>query len=229
MESELSNVTTAWAPSPRTGTRRLLASLAVLGFPLPVSAYFWFIHHYGVNVIWRDQWSDVNVIAHSSSGTLSLGTLWAPHNENRLLFPNLLVVLLAHTTHLNLFVEMYISAVLLVASIALIVWTHKRRSPSTHWILYCPVAILMLLFVQFEDTLSGFQVSWYLTLAAFALAIFLLDRPTFRRLALTGALAAAIFGSFSSFQGLFIWLIGLVILYQRRRAEPLSSRGSWPR
>ncbi len=197
---------------------RFLNGLAVLGFSLPVGAYLWFIQHYGVNVIWRDQWADVNVIAHSYSGTLSLGTLWAPHNENRLLFPNLLVILLAHTTHLNLLVEMYFSALLLLASIALIIWTHKRRSPSTQWILYCPVAILMLSFVQFEDTLSGFQVCWYLVLVALALTLFLLDSPRFGWSVLTFAAVAAVVGSFSAFQGLFIWPVGLILLLLRRRS-----------
>ena len=109
---------------------RLLDRLAILGFAIPAAAYLWesSLVSYGVNVIWRDQWSDVKVIRHWHAGTLTLSTLWVPHNQNRLLFPNLLVVLLAQTTHFNLLVEMYIGALILFASIALIIWTHKRRS-----------------------------------------------------------------------------------------------------
>ena len=171
-----------------------------------------------MNVIWRDQWSDVSVIAHSYSGNLGWGTLWAPHNQNRLLFPDLLVVFLAHTTHFNLFVEMYLSAVLLVTSIGLFIWTHKRRSPSTPWIFYCPVAILLLSFVQFENSLSGFQICWYLVLAALAAALFLLDSPGFGWPLLTWAMVAAVVGSYSAIQGLYIWPVGLLLLYQRRRS-----------
>ena len=29
------------------------------------------------------------------------GPMWAQHNENRIFFPNLIVVLLAHTAHFN--------------------------------------------------------------------------------------------------------------------------------
>src|SRR5580658_10512602 len=65
-------------PPPRAGHRprtfsvwRRLNALALFGFAAPVAAYLWFIQHYGVNVIWRDQWSDVSVIAHSYSGNLS--------------------------------------------------------------------------------------------------------------------------------------------------------------
>ena len=49
----------------------------------------------------------------SYSGHLSLGTLWAQHNEDRIFFSNIIAVALAYTTHLNLFVEMYLSVALL--------------------------------------------------------------------------------------------------------------------
>jgi hypothetical protein len=197
---------------------RWLNITAALGFVIPVCAYLWFIQHYGVNVIWRDQWSDVNLARQLHMGRLSLGTLWAPHNQNRLLFPNLLVVVLAQTTRLNLFVEMYLSALILVASIALCIWTHKRRSPSTHWIFYCPVAILLLSFVQYENTLSGFQVCWYFVLAALAVTLFFLDSPRFGWTPLICAVVAAVVGSYSAIQGLYIWPVGLLLLYQRRRS-----------
>ncbi len=194
-----------------------LTILAVIGFALPVSAYLWFIQHYGVNVIWRDQWSDVNLIALSHSGKLSLAALWAPHNENRLLFPNLIMLGIAFGTHLNLFVEMYLSAVLLVGAIALLIITHRRRSPSTPWLLYCPVAIVLLSFVQFEDTLSGFQICWYLVMAALALSLYLLDRETLTWTAVVAAVAVGVVGSYSAFLGLLIWPVGLILLLYRKR------------
>ena len=197
---------------------RLINGLAILGFAIPVAAYLWFIQHYGVNVVWRDQWSDVNVVRQLHAGTLTLGTLWAPHNQNRLLFPNLLVVFLAQTTRLNLLVEMYFSALILVGSVALLIWTHKRRAPATHWIFYSPIAILLLSFVQYENTLSGFQVCWYLVLGALAATLFFLDSPRFGWPVMLAAMTAAVVGSYSAIQGLFIWPIGLLLIYQRRRS-----------
>jgi len=197
--------------------------LTVFGFALPVATYFWSIYHFGVNVIWGDQWTDINVIAHSYSGTLGWKLLWAQHNEERMLFPKLLVVLLAHTTHLNLFVEMYLGAILLVLTAAAIVVAHRRRSPSTPWLYYCPVAFLLFSLVQYGNTLWGFQIAWYIDLCALGIALLLLDRPMLSWLALTGAMAAAVVGSFSSFQGLFIWPAGLVIFYHRRRPWRFTS------
>ena len=106
---------------------------------------------------------------------------------------------------------------MLVLAIGLLIFAHKRRSPSTPWLYYWPVAIIMLSFVQVGNTLWGFQMAWYLVLLALAGALLLLDEPMLTWLSLTGAMTLAIVGSFSSLQGLLIWPAGLVLLYCRSR------------
>ena len=198
--------------------RRLVSAVAILGFSVPLAAYLWFIHHYSINVVFADQWDDVNVIGHSYSGGLTLSTLWAQHNESRILIPNLIVLLLAHTAQFNVLLEEYLSALVLCGTTGLLIWAHKRRSPSQPWIAYCPVAILMLSLVQSGNTLWGFQLAWYLVLAMLALTLFLLDRALLTRLAFAAAIGAAVVGSLSLIQGLFIWPAGLILLYHRRRS-----------
>lgn len=195
---------------------KVRGGLAVLGFAIPIGSYFWLIHHYGVNVVFLDQWGDVGIVRHSYSGNLTLGTLWSQHGEQRILFPNLIVLALSYTTHLNVVVEQYFSAILLTLSALLLVLSHKRRS-SRGWIWYCPVPILMFSFVQSVSTLFGFQLAWYLLILMLAVALYLLDGPSLSGLALTGAIVAAVVGSFSSLPGLLIWPAGLILLYQRRR------------
>src|SRR5580692_4948026 len=101
------------------------AITAAIGFALPIVAYFWFLHKYSLNVIFRDQWDDVGLISHSYNGTLGLGTLWAPHNENRIFFPNLIVLLLSRSTHFNIVSEEYLSGVMLVVATGVIIFSHK--------------------------------------------------------------------------------------------------------
>ncbi len=209
----------------QTTTRRPSKSLVVLtvvGFALPIVVYFWLIQHFSINAPYQDQWSDLDVIAHSYSGTLSLSTLWLQHVDNRILFPNLFVLLLTYTTHFNLIAEEYISGLMLCAATGLLVWTHKRRSPSTPWIFYCPVAILMLSIVQYQSTLWGFTVGWYLVLLSLTVVLFLLDRWTLTWPVLAAAIAWAVIGSYSATQGLLIWPTGLVLLYYRRRRGALT-------
>ncbi len=192
-------------------------ALTAAAFAVPLLAYLAFISHYTVNDIWYDQWWDVQLLGHWYSGTLSVPDLWAQHGENRILFPNLIVIGLAWATRLNTVTEQYLSAMFLSVSAALIIWSHKRRSPSIGWIWYWPVAALLLSFVQYQNTLWGFQLAWYLVLLALAVSLILLDRPTLNWLATAGAIAAAVVGSYSSLQGLLIWPAGLVLLYHRRR------------
>jgi hypothetical protein len=194
---------------------RLIAVLTVFGFGVPIVVYFWVVHHFGLNTIWIDQWSDLGLISHAYSGHLTLSTLWAQHTENRILFPNLVVLLLAHTTHFNVVDEEFLSAIILVVSTALLIVGHRRRSPTTPWLFYCPVAILMLSVVQSGNTLWGFQFAWYLVLLALSVTLVLCDSTKWNWVVAAGAISAAIVGSFSSLQGLLIWPAGLAILLLR--------------
>ena len=197
----------------------LLGALTAVAFALPLLAYFWIVHHYGLNVIYADNWDDIRLIAHSFSGSLTFGQLWAVHGENRILFPNLLVLAIAHTTHFNIVAEEYLNAVLLTATTGLLIVTHRRRSPDTPWLYYAPVVFLMLTFVQGHNAIWGFQLSWYLVLASLAVVLLLLDQAHLGRWAFAGAIAAAVVGSYSSLQGLLIWPSALFLLWIRSRTK----------
>jgi hypothetical protein len=204
---------------PQQPSRTAVRALTVAGFALPVVLYFWFIHQYALNVVYADQWHDIGLLGQSYSGTLGFHSLWAQYNENRILFPNLIVLLLGHTDHYNVVFLEYLSGLMLVAATGLIIYTHKRRAPTTPWLFYCPVAIAMLSWVQAASTLWGFSMSWYLVLLAFATSLFFLDSPRSTTPALVGAIAAGVVGSFSSAEGLLIWPVGLLLMYQRKRSR----------
>ena len=188
-----------WIASSSAPARRIaLLSLTLASFAAPVVAYFWFVDHFGLNTIWIDQWGDLGIISHTFSGHLTLSTLWAQHTQNRILFPNLIVLLLAYTTNFNVVNEDFLSATILVLSIALLIIGHRRRSPTTPWIVYSPVAILMLSVVQNGNTLWGFQFAWYLVLLALSVALVLCDSPKWKWFVTAAAISAAIVGRFSS-------------------------------
>jgi hypothetical protein len=191
-------------------------------FPLlPIGAYFWLIHEYSVNVVYADQFSDVALLDRWYGGTLGLSNLWASHGDHRILFPNLIVIALGQFTHLNVVLEEYLSGAMLLAATGLLISTHRRRAPSTPLISYTPLTLLLFSFVQYQNTLWGFQMAWYLITLALALALFLLDRPTVTGWVFVGAIAATVVGSFSSLQGLLIWPVGLLVLCIDRRPRRL--------
>jgi hypothetical protein len=191
--------------------------LTAIGFAIPVSAYLVLLTRYQVNALLEDQWADVQVIHASYVHFPDWSSLWAQHTENRMFFPNLIVVLLAHTVAYNIELEELLSALMLLAATALLIWAHKRRSPGVPLLYYCPIAFLTLTFAQWQNTLWGFQIAWYLVVLALAVTIALVDRPYLRWPVFAAAILAAVVGSFSSLQGLLIWPVGLVLLYHRRR------------
>jgi hypothetical protein len=117
-------------------------------------------------------------------------------------FPNL-VVALAYASHLDLRFETFASAILLFESVALIIWTHRRRSPATPLLWYCPVAILMVTWAQYENTLWGFQIAWYMVLICLMGTLAVLKRREITVVSLTAAAGLAVIGSYSSLQ----WLL----------------------
>ncbi len=200
--------------------RRLVVALTVVGFGIPVLGYFWVVIHFSVNLIYGDQLSDVTVIQASHQHLIPWEALWAQYQSNRLFFPNAVVVLLAATTHFNIRIEELLNTTMLLVATALFIWAHRRRSPSTPWLYYCPVAFLTFSLVQYQGLLNGYQLAWYLIFLSLAVALTFLDSLSFSWLPMIGAVVAAIVGSFSSFQGLLIWPTGLVLLYHRRRRWP---------
>ncbi len=196
---------------------RVLTVLAVVGLALPLLGYLWTIQRYGINVIQEDQFTNIAVIKASYSHAVPWGALWVQHNQNRMFFPNLIVIVLAHSTHFNVTTEEYVSAVMLAGSIALLIFAHKRRSPATPLLYYCPIAVVAFSLVQYQNTLWGFQMAWYLVLLSFAACVALLDGNSLTWVAFVGAIASAIVGSYSSLQGLLIWPVGLLLLFLRKR------------
>ena len=142
----------------------------MIGIAIPVIAYFWFLEHFALNVIFRDQWSDIYMVNHDW-----LGNLWAQHDVQRIFFPNLVVVALATYTHLNVVLEEFVSAGCLVAAGALLVLSHRRWAPKTPWLFYVPLVAVLFSLNQVQDTLWGFQLAWYMVLLSLALTIYLVD------------------------------------------------------
>jgi len=191
---------------------------AIVVFVAAAVMTFVFIQRYALDILYADQWKDVELIHRANAGTLSFGNLWTQHNENRIFVPDLVVLLLGVTTHLQVVIEDYLSGAALCGTAALLVLAHRRRSPGVPLIAYCPVVLVLLSYVVVAEALFGFNLSWFLVLVTSAAALFLADRVELTRVALAGAVVAAVVASFSSLQGLLAWPAVLVLLWLRRRA-----------
>jgi hypothetical protein len=184
-----------------------VAPLLLMG--IVVVAYLWFVHHFGVSVVRTDEWTVVPLVGAFHIGQLTLGMLWIQHQENRMLVPNLIQILLASATHFDLRAPMYLGAALLILTLVVLAAFYRGMGPWAYWAMV-PVAVLLLSWVQVWNALFGFQMAWYLVLFCLAVVIACLARPGYVPYAL--AIAAALVATYSSLQGLFIWPCGLAML-----------------
>lgn len=195
------------------------AGLAVVGF------YLAYIASYGVNVVYWDEFAWVPLVHATQNGTLSFSALWALHNADRELFPNLVAIALALLTHWNDFYFFAFSALLLTISIAIMLWLCRQelqRSP----LLFVAIPVFGYTLAQNENTLWAYQIAWYIVLVALlaSLAI-LLAQPRRWVPWLIVAMMLGVVSSYSSLQGLLVWPAGLVVLLAKGRSA--IDRISW--
>ncbi len=178
---------------------------------VPAAAYLAFILRYGVNAVVLDQWAVVSLLHLTSHGSLTLAALWAPHNENRMLFSNLLMIALNLADHVEVRIDLVASACLLLLALTVLMWTHGRTTKASKWVVV-PAAFAVLSLNQFATTLSGFAVALYLVLLCLTVVLALLSVCERRPPAFWGAVAIAVVASYSSAQGLGIWAAGLIFI-----------------
>ena len=135
--------------------------------------------------------------------------LWAQHNDNRMLVPNLVFLGLGVATRDDTTVLVWLSAAVFIAAFALFLILFRSYARLT------PIAALMLGFVWFslidwQNALWAFQFAWYFILLCLLVMLCCLQRGWF-----VGAVALAVVASLSSFQGLELWVVGTIWLVWR--------------
>jgi len=195
---------------------RLWAAAAYLPVVAAPALYVWYIAAFGVNVPIQDSWNtNIPILQAFRTGRLTLALLWAPHNEDRMLFPNLVLLISDSLSHLDQKVDMYLSAAFLIGAAILLCWL-LRRTTRLHGIWLVPVVFLLFNLVQAQNALWAFQLAWMLVLFCLMGTLCLLELsptswPTFIL-----ACFVAVVGPFSSAQGLLVWPAGFVYLLALR-------------
>jgi hypothetical protein len=213
---------------PRT-TIRTVSYLLVL---LPAALGFLYVHSFGVNVVYADSWAMVGSFAKLSSGTLGISDLLILHQEHWILFPQIAMLLLGTMTEWNSIAEMYLTQTCLVGTLVcfLLVFRDSIKSKpafkSAFFPLFMiPISLLVFSFVQHQNMLGGFGVTFVFAQTFGVLALYLLYvlRYEGRRKAVFAiALASATVASFSSVPGLCVWPAGLLQLFIGPLEKPMK-------
>ncbi len=210
-------------PASRRGTKyNRIAKWAIIVFLLalpPIIALI-FIKTYGVNVCYWDQWEMVPLFDKLHTGHLTFMDLFAQHNEHRILFPRIVMLLLGVITHYNNLAEMYFSWFLLclIAYLLFRIYVGPFGATKTALIKFIPIVWLVFSLRQWENLLWGFQIQFFMVVLFFILAVYLLATSKTIGLRLAGSVLSAIICTFSLSNGLLVWPIGLIQILLSRRA-----------
>jgi hypothetical protein len=180
----------------------------------PAVATAAFIAAYSVNGAFMDHLALTPYFKKLQQGQLSLGDLYAQHNEHRLVFPRLISLALGSVTRFDNVPEMYVGWFLLCVSGAVLWADHRRREgggEASRW-RFLPVPWLLFTWLQYDLLLRGDGIPTYLAVAALLTGLFVLHGLTRPGLALAAALTCGVVASFSYANGLLLWPLGALCL-----------------
>ena len=173
-----------------------------------------YINFFGVNVIFWDQWELVPLIKKLYQGNLTFGDFFAQHNEHRIFFPRIIMLILAHISGYNNIAEMYFSWIIALLILVLIFIMYKQNFgvSGSSLLKFIPISWLIFTFRQFENILWGWQIQIYLCVFGFVFLISMLEKSEKIDFKFLLAILGGILSSFSFINGLLVWPTGFLFI-----------------
>lgn len=189
---------------------KLIGILALL----PILVVGLYIHFFGLNIPFWDQWYFVKHLMMQSNGQLTLDILLSQHNEHRPFFPRLIWLALADITRYNIKAELWTNLLIAFGTFAFFshraLRTWREHAVETPVFLIPLISLLLFNLGSRESWIQGFQTVMFLGMACIIIGIFFLTDKTWGTF-----IAAILFGvvaNFSMVNGLFYWPLGVVLL-----------------
>jgi hypothetical protein len=207
---------------------------------LPFGIAVFYVHLFGVNVFFADDWDFVVLAEKLYSGTLSIADLFVHEDEHIMFFPKIVVLSLGTVTRYDTVPLMYLVQIcLLVTSITLFLAFRRslRHQPLLSILLFTPIPFLVFSFRQHENMLWANQITFAFAQTFAVLALYLLhvleDKDSGKLAALLStflvALVSATIASFSAVPGMLVWPAGILPLFVApiKRSVKNLLLGSW--
>jgi len=185
--------------------------LYVLFSVLPFVLLCIMLMKYTTNIPFWDDWVLVPLLEKMYNGTLGFQDLWAQHNEHRLFFPRIIMLVIAQLTNWNIYFELAINVLLgvLIYFVVLksILGTKEITKPRG----ICALASFIIFsLMQWENWMWGWQIQVFLNVLAVYVSLY-----AFRLHHWRGYLISVIFGiiaTYSFANGILVWPIMLLFL-----------------
>ena len=201
--------------SPGTVSRKntillTLTAVPVVGVLLQVALFH-------VDIPFSDQWEQsVPLLLKAYNGTLGLADWLSQHNEHRPLFSRLIWLTLAPFTHWNTGVELLISLIFGLATLALLLALSSRLSRAFDLpaitTLWPAIAWLFFSMSQYENWLQSYLLQWVLHIFGVVAGFALLASVKTSTASFLGAVGMGLVATFTLAGGLLFWPLGFMIL-----------------
>lgn len=192
------------------------ALILLLALPPILEAIY--IKTYGVNVI---LWDDFNCYVpyieklYTGFSVNDVFSLFNQHNEHRIFFPRIIILISAYVTHYNTVVEMYISWIITIIILILIFKMYGLDIKNfASLVTIVPVSWIVFNFGrQSENILWGSPgIVGNLTILGFVTSIYMLEKTDKIDYKFIFAIFCGLVSSFSFLNGLLIWPVGFIFI-----------------
>jgi hypothetical protein len=178
----------------------------------------------GANIPYGDEFALTGLAKAMRQGQVSFATLWASHNEHRILIPRILFII-SNTLIGWKPVAMMVLSWAIITGTGLFLFQRLTTifdpAKKRLWLALVGLSFLALFSpIQRENWLWAFQLSFFLVQAGVILSLFLVSLPSIRFAVRLGlAILCAALASLSSAQGLMAWpaLIITVLLTEENK------------
>ena len=182
---------------------------------IPVVLLIGFVANFSVNVPIDDEWRLANLFEKIATGNVNFNDFWALHSNHRIVFPKIIIAVLAFASRWNINYQLCLSiglaVITFIAMYSLSSMQVKKTGDDSWHLANILTCILVCSLVQYENWLWGFQLAWFLVNLCFVAAVYALlsNHKLLPSLRISIAAVFCFIASFSLAQGLLSWLAAI--------------------
>jgi len=182
---------------------------------IPVVLLIGFVANFSVNVPIDDEWRLANLFEKIATGNVNFNDFWALHSNHRIVFPKIIIAVLAFASRWNINYQLCLSiglaVITFIAMYSLSSMQVKKTGDDSWHLANILTCILLFSLVQHENWLWGFQLAWFLVNLCFVAAVYALlsNHKLLPSLRISIAAVFCFIASFSLAQGLLSWLAAI--------------------
>lgn len=191
---------------------------------LPLGILIAVMYYYAVDIPSGDEWALVPYIKKLYDGTLTLADVFAQHNEHRIFWAKIIMLLNAFYFGWNMYLELAVNVIFAIGS-SVVIYSEIEKLPLTgakRGLLYFMSAFLIFSITQQHNFLWGFQMQIFMSVFFCLASIKLIASG---RVYL--ALIPALFATYSFANGMLIWPAGIILLWLKDKKPVNTSIIIW--